>query len=299
MTMASEQFDAMLKARQAEAESAIEQWAPPASAHPMSLYQAMRYSLDAGGKRLRPILLISAAKLYSQAANPAPAATAIEMVHTYSLIHDDLPCMDNSDLRRGKPTCHVAFDEATALLAGDALLTEAFALLARAYADNSSLALALIQDLAEAAGAAKLIGGQIEDLAGETLPPDAERLAYIQHSKTAALLQACLMMGIRLSAAGSDEVKLNDANELGLHLGIAFQIVDDILDATADEATLGKTTGLDEANGTLTHPGLYGMERSREAAQLHTQQALECVERLGGDNEFLRALVNYLLNRVN
>jgi len=206
--------------------------------------------------------------------------------------------MDDSDLRRGKPTCHKQFDEATALLAGDALLTEAFGILIRAYNNDPALACALVADLTDASGSTKLIGGQVEDLIGEEAPSKEDRLAYIHNNKTAALITACLLMGCRLSGLPKD--KLDTSRKLGHHLGLAFQIIDDILDATADTETLGKTAGLDEKNGTLTYPKLYGIDASREKARGHTSDALNCCKELAGnDQSFLSALVEKLEHRIN
>jgi len=290
-------YEEKLLSYQKRIESAFDSWLPDKNSHPAKLHKAMRYSLDAGGKRLRPTLLITAYDLYPSELDPTPAAVAVETLHTYSLIHDDLPCMDNSDLRRGKPTCHQQFDEATALLAGDALLTEAFAILAKGYKDKPALALSLLQELSVAAGSTKLIGGQMEDLIGEEAPPDPKRLDYIHQSKTAALIATSITMGIHLSAAGNEKIPI--AKKLGQHLGTAFQIIDDILDSTADADTLGKSSGLDKKNGTLTYPKLYGIKVSKDEAAIHTQAAIDACAQLGGENKFFLELIRALEHRIS
>src|SRR5262245_25221608 len=200
-------FSAELKRQVARVEQGIDRFVPTATTRPARLHTAMRYSLEAGGKRLRPVLLLASAELCGVKTDSAvPAAVAVECVHTYSLIHDDLPCMDNDDLRRGRPTAHKAFDEATALLAGDALLTHAFALLAENYAAQPALAQALIRELADAAGSRRLIGGQMEDLLAEK-KPDAteEELGFIHLNKTAAMIEAALVMGGLVGGAGEED----------------------------------------------------------------------------------------------
>jgi geranylgeranyl pyrophosphate synthase len=271
----------------------------------------MRYSLEAGGKRLRPILLLAAADLFPAAASaragdrpdPLPAAVAIECIHTYSLIHDDLPCMDDDDLRRGRPTAHKAFDEATALLAGDALLTHAFALLAGHY--PGPLAAALVRELAEAAGSARLIGGQMEDLLAEKIAEvGPEEIHFIHLHKTAAMIEASLAMGgwIGLVASGRLESAawppiLETLREAGRHLGLAFQAIDDVLDATADTATLGKTAGKDERDGKATLVKARGLDAARQVAADESAAAIAALRRLPGDSDFLVALAEQMQGR--
>ncbi|MGA2052175.1 MAG: polyprenyl synthetase family protein [Opitutales bacterium] len=290
-------FKATLKLYRDRVEAAFDTWLPPASTRPAVLHTAMRYSMEAGGKRLRPILVLAGHALFPSDLDPLPAAVALECLHTYSLIHDDLPCMDDSDLRRGRPTCHKQFDEPTALLAGDALLTHAFYLLAHAYRHHPAIATALLEDLADAAGSTKLIGGQMEDLLGEKAEPTPERLDFIHHNKTAALLTAALVMGLRLST--SDPAKIALMTTAGRHLGLAFQAIDDILDATADTATLGKTAGLDQRHGKLTYASLYGLDASRQKARELTQAAHDAASQIGGNNAFLLALIRDMEHRVN
>lgn len=295
-------FPAELKRQIARVERGLDLHVPAATTRPTRLHAAMRYSLEAGGKRLRPVLVLSAAELfaataaYDSAADPVPAAVAIECVHTYSLIHDDLPCMDNDDLRRGRPTAHRQFDEATALLAGDALLTHAFALLAEAYADRPVLAHALIRELADAAGSRRLIGGQMEDLLAEKKAnATAAELEFIHLNKTAAMIEAALVMGGLIGGANEDGI--NSLRLAGRHLGLAFQIVDDLLDATADTATLGKTAGKDAKVGKTTFVKVHGLDKSRQFAAHHTAAALAALQALPGDTRFLVALFEGMLAR--
>jgi len=293
---AEKKYEDTLKDFREKVEQGLELYLPKLNTRPSHLHEAMRYSMEAGGKRLRPVLLFAASNLYPSDSEALAASIALECIHTYSLIHDDLPAMDNSDLRRGKPTCHKQFDEATAILAGDALLTYAFELISQEYSTTPELALKLIQELSQASGSQKLIGGQMEDILAEESGATEEGLDFIHANKTAALLQASLCMGIHLSSA--PEHVLAEARTLGYHLGMAFQIVDDILDLTSDETVLGKTTGLDQQHEKATYPALYGLGASKKAAQKHTQAALEACECLGGNNTFLKLLVSQLLNRA-
>jgi geranylgeranyl diphosphate synthase, type II len=279
-------------------EDGINRFVPRADTRPARLHAAMRYSLEAGGKRLRPTLLMAAADLFRTPAmpDPLPAAVAIECLHTYSLVHDDLPCMDNDDLRRGRPTLHKAFDEATALLAGDALLTHAFALLNDAYAAQPLLAHALLRELTDAAGSRRLIGGQMEDLLAEQ-KSDAtiEELEFIHLNKTAAMIEAALVMGGLIG--GASESALATLRRAGRHLGLAFQIVDDVLDATSDNVTLGKTAGKDARADKTTYVKLHGLEKSRRLAAEHTKSARVAFAELPGDQRFLDTLSNVMGSR--
>jgi geranylgeranyl pyrophosphate synthase len=307
------EFASQFNACRARAERGIDALVPPAATRPTRLHQAMRYSLQAGGKRLRPVLVLAAADAFGAGHDPLPAGTpdalaagkadalaaavAVECLHTYSLIHDDLPCLDNDDLRRGRPTCHKAFDEATALLAGDALLTLAFQLLARHYASAPALAAALTRELAEAAGSERLVGGQMEDLLAEKkIDATPDELEFIHLNKTAAMIEASLVMGGLCGGATDPQIAaLRDA---GRHLGLAFQIVDDILDATADTATLGKTAGKDARAGKTTFVKLHGLDASRRFAREHSEAATTALRRLPGDMAFLTALVADMAVRV-
>lgn len=284
----------------AQAETAIDQLVPAyagADAGPARIHDAMRYSLQAGGKRLRPVLALSAASLFRPTASALPAAIALECIHTYSLVHDDLPCMDNDDLRRGRPTAHRQFDEATALLAGDALLTQAFVLLATHYSATPRLATALVAELADAASASRLVGGQMQDLLAEKKNnATAAELDYIHLNKTAAMLEASLVMGGLVGEA--DSTALATLRSAGRHLGLAFQIIDDVLDATADSATLGKTAGKDAKAGKTTYVSVFGIETARQLAQEQTDSALASLRSLPGDTAFLVQLAQSLLTRV-
>jgi geranylgeranyl diphosphate synthase type II len=282
----------------ARVERGIDRLLPAADASPSRLHQAMRYSTQAGGKRLRPVLALATAELFDPAGriDPLPAAVAVECVHTYSLIHDDLPCMDNDDLRRGRPTCHKAFDEATALLAGDALLTHAFKLLASSYRSKPRLAAALCERLADAAGTGHLIGGQMLDLIHEKSPNvSGEILNEIHARKTAGLIWAPLVMGGLIGGARPPEIEI--LRSAGFSLGMAFQIVDDILDATGDAVTLGKTPGKDAKVGKATFVSLHGAEVSRRIAGEHSAAAVRALSALPGDTTFLVALVQMLAAR--
>ena len=290
-------FPAELKRHIDRVEDGLERYVPSAETRPARLHAAMRYSLQAGGKRLRPVLVLAAAELFGVRDDAAvPAAVAIECIHTYSLIHDDLPCMDNDDLRRGRPTAHKAFDEATALLAGDALLTHAFALLATAYANQPPLAHALIRELSDAAGSRRLIGGQMADLLAEKkTDATAGELEFIHLNKTAAMIEAALVMGAIV--AGAKDAEVATLRQAGRHLGLAFQIVDDVLDATADSATLGKTAGKDAKAGKTTYVKLHGLEKARTIAEQQTRSARAELDKLSGDKTFLGALITTMASR--
>ena len=241
----------------------------------------MRHSLFAGGKRVRPILFVAAAEaLAGESPEAFAPACALELIHTYSLIHDDLPALDNDDFRRGRPTCHKVFGEAMAILAGDALLTRAFQVLAEDASVPAERRIALVGELARAAGTVEgMIGGQVEDLEAEGEPVTADRLDYIHRSKTGALLRGSVRMGAIWAGAEPDAFAQLDA--YGRHVGFAFQIVDDILDVTADSATLGKTAGKDAEQQKATFPALYGLEESRRMAREHYEAALAALEPLG------------------
>ncbi|MDB6114700.1 MAG: Farnesyl diphosphate synthase [Lacunisphaera sp.] len=289
-------FNAQFEAYRQRVERGLDELVPAATTRPARLHAAMRYSLQAGGKRLRPVLVLAAADLFGAKQDAVPAAVALESIHTYSLIHDDLPCMDNDDLRRGRPTAHKQFDEATALLAGDALLTLAFQLLGRHYAKNPRLCAALTGEIADAAGSERLIGGQMEDLLAEKkTDATAAELEFIHLNKTAAMLSAALVAGGLCGDA--TDAQLDLLRTAGRHLGLAFQIVDDILDATADTATLGKTAGKDAKAGKTTYVKLHGIEASRQHAAAQTGHALGAFDRLPGDKSFLTALVNQMAAR--
>ena len=277
-----------------EIEAALHQYlAPPQTAYRRAA-EAMAYSAEAGGKRLRPTFVLEFCKLASGDPQKAMAfACAVEMIHTYSLIHDDLPCMDNDDFRRGRPSCHKQFDEATALLAGDALLTRAFETLTDAPLSPEQIAKA-VSVLAKCSGINGMVGGQVMDLQNETEAPSAEILNRTYELKTGALIQAACMLGV--IAGNSNDKLLEDAREYGLYLGLAFQIIDDILDVSGDETLLGKPVGSDAANGKHTFVTVYGMEKSREMAAQYTQKALTIIQAYP-DSESLTELTRELLVR--
>lgn len=283
-----------------EVEASLDQLVPAHTgkeAGPARIHEAMRYSVQAGGKRLRPVLAVSAAVLFHPRLSALPAAIALECVHTYSLMHDDLPCMDNDDLRRGRPTAHKQFDEATALLAGDALLTHAFLVLSTHYAADPRLATALVRELADAAGSARLVGGQMQDiLAEKKTDATAAELDFIHLNKTAAMLEASLVMGGLVG--GADDAALAGLRASGRHLGLAFQIIDDVLDATADTSTLGKTAGKDAKAGKTTYVSLHGIEAARRMAKEQTESALAALKALPGDTAFMLWLAQSMLARA-
>jgi geranylgeranyl pyrophosphate synthase len=280
-------------------ERGLDQYLPDASERPAQLHEAMRYSLSSGGKRLRPVLVLASTDLFQArtVADAVPAAVAIECLHTYSLIHDDLPCMDNDDLRRGRPTVHKAYDEATALLAGDALLTHAFSLLAFHYGSRPVLAHALIRELADAAGSRRLIGGQMEDLLAEKKSAvSAADLEFIHLNKTAAMIEASLVIGALIG--GATESNIASVRKTGRHLGLAFQIMDDVLDATGDSSTLGKTAGKDAKANKATFVKLHGLEASRQLAHEHTEKAKSALAAIDGEKAFLTALIDSMAHRI-
>ncbi len=256
----------------------------------------MRYAMEAGGKRLRPVLLLVSADLYPRIADPEPAAAAIEMIHTYSLVHDDLPCMDDSPLRRGKPSVHVEFGESTAVLVGDALLTEAFAVIAAGYSTQPEIGLKLIAQLSAAAGSRRLIGGQAADTTAEDRRVSAEELDFIHLNKTAALISSAFSMGLLLTDAPIQAHEL--LRRIGRDLGLVFQIVDDLLDATGDEAVVGKPLRKDADNKKNTYPAIHGVKASRARAQELTKQALTNAKKLQTDTDFLEALILHLEHRI-
>ncbi|OCA03843.1 polyprenyl synthetase family protein [Akkermansia glycaniphila] len=280
-----------------QVDQALDSMLPPDTASPATIHQAMRYSIFAGGKRIRPVLCIAAAEACGgNAATAMPAACAVETLHTYTLIHDDLPCMDNDDLRRGKPTNHKVFGEGIAVLAGDALLTEAFAMLAR-LPENASYSVAdYVRELAEATGSRQLIGGQVLDLEGEGRQLTIEELRAIHNGKTSALLTAAIRLGAMSAAAASEQLAALTA--YGQNLGLAFQIIDDILDITSTPETLGKSIGKDEQAGKATYPALVGIDHARQEARDLTVAACKALDIFPEQQRTrLLALNDYLLNR--
>jgi geranylgeranyl diphosphate synthase, type II len=285
-------------AEQVQAVDAIlDQWVPEESVDPASIHRAMRYSLFAGGKRIRPILAIASARAISESDDGVGhAAATLELVHTYSLIHDDLPALDNDDLRRGRPTCHKVFGEAMAILAGDALLTLAFEVLSRLKRVSAERKIRLVEELSRAAGTVGgMIGGQVNDLEGERKTPTALLLESIHRAKTGALLRASVRMGAIY--AGADEAELAALSQYGEHVGLAFQIVDDVLDMEEPSEALGKTAGKDEAQQKITFPAVYGLERSRGMAEEECLQAHLAVRIFGDRAERLRQIADFVVQR--
>ena len=279
-------------------EAGLQKLLPPDSTPPASIHTAMRYSVFAGGKRIRPILCYESAKLF--AADPAgaiPVGCALEFIHTYSLIHDDLPALDNDDLRRGKPTNHKVFGEAIAILAGDALLTLAFQTLANAAIEHNRR-VRVISEIASAAGTVNgMVGGQVADIEAEKKAADAAMLEYIHRSKTAALICGSIVAGAIAGGAGDEDVAR--LRRFGEQIGWAFQVVDDILDVSESSVSLGKTAGKDQAQQKATYPALYGLEKSRAiAAELETK-ALRELDFYGERGTRLRQVAQFLVARRN
>ena len=284
----NEQYDFLRRAVEETLEAAI-----PTDV-PQPLRDAMRYSLLAGGKRLRPVLLLAAYSLLkSDFTEALPFAAALEMVHTYSLIHDDLPAMDNDDLRRGRPTCHKVYGEGMAVLAGDGLLSLAFETMAQS---EHPMAFAALKELAMRCGTRGMVAGQCRDLQAEETGGDEETLHYIHLHKTADLLTAPVVMGLTL--AGADEAQLAAGREYGRNLGMAFQIIDDILDVVGDSKTLGKSIGKDQAENKCTWTAIYGLEQARKDAETFTNQAAESLKVFQNEGNFLKILAQRALVRV-
>lgn len=285
-----------LKAQQRAVDAALRRFLPRESVRPATLHKAMRHPIFAGGKRLRPILCLAAAEAFGGSAeNAMPAACAVEIIHTYSLVHDDLPCMDNDDLRRGKPTTHVAYGENVAVLAGDGLLTEAFAIVAQTPECRNYKTRHYVVELAQSADSRRLIGGQVLDLEGEGKSLTKAQLVRIHEAKTAALLAGSLRLG-GMSANVSAR-KLEALTIFGRNLGLAFQVIDDILDVTQSTEQLGKTAGKDAAVEKATFPAIVGLEASKKEAQRLTDKALAALKPFARQARRLDEIAHYLLDR--
>ncbi|WP_193210569.1 polyprenyl synthetase family protein [Luteolibacter marinus] len=292
----SEDLKTYLATRAAEVDAALDAFLPQAKEKPATIHKAMRYSIFAGGKRLRPILCLAAAEACGGDPESAmPPACAVEILHTYSLVHDDLPCMDDDDLRRGRPTCHKVYGEGMAVLTGDALLTEAFLIVAQTPAAKRYPAASYVMELALTGGSTKLIGGQVMDLEGEGKKLTKAQLVKIHESKTAALLTTSIRLGA-MSANATDK-QLEALSVFGRALGLAFQVIDDILDVTASTEVLGKTAGKDLAVEKATYPAILGLEKSRKEAAKLTQQAMDALQPFGKKAQRLREIAEYLLKR--
>jgi geranylgeranyl diphosphate synthase, type II len=271
---------------------------PPESEEPGTIHKAMRYSVFAGGKRVRPILVLASGESLAGDRNVLlHLGAAIEMMHTYSLIHDDLPALDNDDLRRGLPTCHKIFGDAIAILAGDALMTRCYQVLADIPGLSDPVRLCIIREIAAATGTVNgMIGGQVVDLESEGMPISAHALEYIHYSKTGALLKACIRCGAL--AAGADAAALHALTEFGQKIGLVFQIVDDILDITSSSEVLGKTAGKDEKVKKATYPAFYGIEASKQKAKELADSAMEDIRNFGAGAQFLRGIATFIVSRT-
>ena len=287
-----------LSSRTTLIDAALDRWVPAESTPPENIHRAMRYSLFAGGKRVRPILCIAAANCIADSpAGVESAACSLELIHTYSLIHDDLPALDNDDLRRGRPTSHKVFGEAMAILAGDALLTLAFEVLSKLEAVDDATKVALIRELSTASGSVGgMIGGQVHDIEGEGQTPTAALLERIHRAKTGALLRASVRMGAIY--AGATPLQYDALSKFGEHIGFAFQIVDDILDVTQSSQALGKTAGKDAAQHKITFPAVYGIETSTAMAERERLAAHAALEQFGAAADNLRQLADLIVQRT-
>ena len=276
-------------------ENRIDELLPETNSPYNEVVKASRYSLKLGGKRIRPIIMMEFCRLFSgEYKNALDFAIALEMIHTYSLIHDDLPCMDNDDFRRGKPSCHKAFSEDMALLAGDALLTETFSLAANADVDDSVKVKAVLT-LSQMAGFSGMLGGQVIDLSFVKNTPDLEALCDMYARKTGCLLRAAAIIGA--TVGGANEVDVNNADLFAQKVGLAFQIIDDILDVVADPELLGKPVGSDDKNQKTTFVSLLGLEGAKKEAKKLTDEALLILDGFNGNTEKMKAITKYLLDR--
>lgn len=274
-----------------EAEKKFDELLPPVTDRPCRLHEAMRYSMFAGGKRLRPALVRAAFDMFGGKGDSVDyAMSALEMLHTFSLIHDDLPCVDNDDFRRGKPTSHKQFGEATAVMAGDALCIHAFEMMGKT--GNAKA----IEILAHLLGTYGMIGGEMIDIESEGKPVDLEIVDYIHYHKTAALLEASLEVGARL--ANASEEGISAIRNYGRSIGLAFQIVDDILDIVSTTEELGKDAGSDVEKGKATYPSIVGLEKSRERARELYEESLRALDTLDCDTSILRAIAAFIITRV-
>jgi farnesyl diphosphate synthase len=294
---AGSSFEQWTKSVQAHVEEALGAFLPGAGTVPLKLHEAMRYTVLGGGKRVRPLLVFAAGELSGAPAQALErAAAAVEMIHAYSLVHDDMPCMDDDALRRGKPTVHIAYDEATALLVGDALQAQAFLVLSEGEAVPPARQVAMLRLLAHAAGSAGMCGGQAIDLDSVGLALTLEQLEQMHQLKTGALLRAAVVLGA-LAGADLDAQQLAALDTYSNAIGLAFQVVDDVLDATADSATLGKTAGKDAAANKPTYVSILGLEQSRVLAEKLRCDAHEALAPFGEQAARLRQLADLIVQR--
>jgi geranylgeranyl diphosphate synthase, type II len=285
-----------LQTRTATVNAALDRFLPSEKARPATIHKAMRYSLFAGGKRMRPALVLAAAQACGgREADALPLACSVECIHTYSLVHDDLPAMDNDDFRRGKLTNHKVFGEGIAVLAGDALLTQAFEIAAQAKGWPRYSHRDLILEIARASGSLQLIAGQVADLEGEGKKTSAAQLKYIHERKTSALL--CCSARLGGMSANCTSVQLKALTDFGYHVGLAFQVIDDILDVTQTSEQLGKTAGKDTKAQKATYPSIVGLEKSRKIATQLTDKAFAALHLFKGQAIALEALAEFLLKR--
>jgi geranylgeranyl diphosphate synthase type II len=278
-------------------DAVLERLLPQSTQTPVSIHRAMRHSVFAGGKRLRPILCMEAARMIAGSLPPGieDLGAALEMLHTYSLVHDDLPALDNDDLRRGRPTCHKVFGEAVAILAGDALQTQAYETLSRLQCPADSR-VRIIEEIARRTGTVDgMIGGQVVDLEAERTKPDLKTLEYIHRAKTAALITASVVSGGIY--AGADQSAVENLRSFGESIGLAFQIVDDVLDITQTSEQLGKTAGKDTAAEKATYPALFGIEESLKKADALVETADAALNNFGSRGETLKSLARFLVER--
>jgi len=297
LVILSRMLNQTLEQGQALTDAALERLLPAATQRPASIHQAMRHSVFAGGKRLRPILCMEAGHMVSGSlpSGIEELGAALEMLHTYSLIHDDLPALDNDDLRRGRPTCHKVYGEAIAILAGDALQTQAYEVLSRLRCPAESR-VRIIEEIAHGTGTIDgMIGGQVVDLEAEHTKPDLAMLEYIHRSKTAALIGASVVSGGLY--AGANDAAVGKLQSFGLSIGLAFQIVDDVLDVTQTSEQLGKTAGKDTAAEKATYPALFGVDESLKKAGVLVDSALASLDSFGTRADVLKHLARFLVER--
>ncbi|EGT4599707.1 polyprenyl synthetase family protein [Clostridioides difficile] len=292
------EFKQCLKEKASFVEKVLKEYMPKEEGYQKTVIEAMNYSLSAGGKRLRPILTLEACKIVGGNEDEAiPFAIAIEMIHTYSLIHDDLPALDNDDLRRGRPTNHKVYGEAMGILAGDALLNYAFEVMLAGSInkENPEKYLNAINEIAKGAGIYGMIGGQVVDVESENKQIEKEKLDYIHMNKTAAMMVGCMRAGATIGGANFEQME--EITKYAKNIGLSFQIVDDILDIVGDEAKLGKKVGSDIENHKSTYPSLLGLDKSKEIAHNLIDEAKKSIEKLSDDVDFLKGLAEYIIDR--
>lgn len=291
-------FKEDLKIKSTYIEDLLKQYMPKEEGYQKTIFEAMNYSLSSGGKRLRPILTLEAIKIVGGDIKEAiPFCIAIEMIHTYSLIHDDLPAMDNDDFRRGKPTNHKVFGDGMATLAGDALLNYAFEIMLKESLgkDNADVRLKAIYEIARGAGIYGMIGGQVVDIESENKSIEKEKLDFIHMNKTAAMIVGCMRAGAIMGHACEED--LQNITKYAKNIGLAFQIVDDILDIVGDEKALGKPVGSDIENHKSTYPSLIGLNESKKVATSLIKEAKDSIRKISGESRFLEDLADYIISR--